>query len=644
MAKPLVIKTKDLISAEAFKRAFSRFCDLFVWRKEGYGLSKNDFSDLYRAKLDMLENYRLPPATDKALGGIIAGNGLSVSTKGVLDVKFPDLSNYVTFGDLKRDNAATELRFTKIENTNKRQQENTDVFKNQAMKRIELCESKITETEKQVGENLKRFDNYPTISEYDTALGDIREKLANKADADVLDKALNRKIAKNNLDGALINFLNQIKTEQEHAAEDRENIRSLKSDIISLNNLRHLVQENNQDINYIIQDMKNYVKSERLNDLVKAEAGKGLSERNFTNKDWDKLQELHNYTLPPANRITLGGVKVGENINVDDDGTISVAIPTAKDYIRKVESQRITDSLDERLTECENSSKLQSDTLNTMSASLSTAESKVKRLEAASQNHTNTLLTLATKSDLAQNIDALNKSKLNADEFKKYVSTKIGANNLTPDVNDKLNSTIKMSVSIDTLQRAVQNIEDDNTSQSNRIKSLNSLVTAIRNDIPNGKTYVRAQDGKKLSSNDFTDAQKAKLASALTMNDIGTRVVGLDLNNKIDSSYLPKSAHSLQCIDDIILEGAGSDEALYFNRKDKKLYYYDGVNYQPIHDNLFDKNGVDLRTEMADLYVKKAERDEDAEEIRALQKRVAALEQKLNMYQDETPESPEENG
>lgn len=38
------------------------------------------------------------------------------------------------------------------------------------------------------------------------------------------------------------------------------------------------------------------------------------------------------YTLPAANKTTLGGVKVGDNITVDDDGKISVARPQVRTW------------------------------------------------------------------------------------------------------------------------------------------------------------------------------------------------------------------------------------------------------------------------------------------------------------------------
>ena len=642
LAKPLEIKTRNLISAEAFRRAFSRIHDLFVRRKEGYGLSKNDFSDNYRIKLDSLENYRLPPATKKTLGGIIAGNGLDVDINGKLSVLFPDLSRYVTFMDLKKDNSQLDLRFKKIEQAAEQKDEDNTVFKSTALNRIGQCENRLTETNKAVKENLKRFDNYVTLTDHDTDISDVRERLEGKADASVLNDFLKRKVKKSDLDGNLINMLDTITTEQARAAEDRENLRSVKTDIASLNNLRQLVQSNSQDINYLSQEMHNYVTEDALRGFVVAEPGKGLSERSFTNEDWERLQSFHNYTLPIANQLNIGGVKAGDNVNISDDGTISVTVPTVKDFISKDDSKKVTDALDIRLTECENITAQQNNTLNTMSSSLSTTQNKVSSLESAAKSQAAAIDTLATKEDVLNKISSLDKSKVSVADFERHVAAKIGADKLNADINSKLDSTVTMTVDIGYLQKAVKSAETEMTRCFDRIKKLNSLITAIRTDIPDSKTYVRVLPGKSLSTNDFTDVLKNKLNNALTDNDIGVRVAGLNADNKLDKKYLPDSQRNVVYVDDILLEADGSKDVLYFNLADKKIYYYDGVNFQKTHDGLYNDDGVDLRTEMADLYVKKSEASDTDEKINALQSRIVELEIKLGMREAPEPEQPVE--
>lgn len=625
--KPLVkeIQTKDLVSVKAFRKAFSRICDLFVRRKEGYALSKNDFTDSYRTKLDELQNYTLPPATKKELGGILVGDGLDIDAKGRLSVLFPDLSPYVTFKDLKKDNAATELRFTKIENANKQKQSEDTVFQKTAMGKIGICESKIAETDKVARENAKRFDNYVTLAEHDTAVSELQDKLTEKADVTALNEVLKKKITKSDLDGGLINLLNTIEKEQDNAAEDRENLRSMKSDISSLNSLRQLVDANSKDINYLTQDIRNFITADALKDFVVSEPGKGLSERSFTNEDWNRLQSLHNYTLPPANKINLGGVKAGDNVEIAEDGTLNVRVPTVKDFITKEASEKITGDLDSRLTECEGNVSAHTNTLNTMSLAVSASKDKISSLEDTAREHATTLMTLATKTELNDSINAIDKAKVDAETFKRHTETKIGADNLNEDLNIKLNKTVTMAVDIEHLQTAMQNAEADVVRCFDRIKRLNNIVSAIRNDIPNATTYVRALPGKALSSNDFTDALKDKLSSALVANDINVKVVGLNENNKIDKKYLPDSASNVLYVEDITKQAEGSQEVLYFNKADKKIYYYDGMNFQKTHDGFYNDKGIDLRTEMADLYAKKSELKKMEETIHQMQEQIEKL-------------------
>lgn len=59
--------------------------------------------------------------------------------------------------------------------------------------------------------------------------------------------------------------------------------------------------------------------------FVKSEDGKGLSTNDFTNQDKEKLDSLENYILPVASVETLGGVKIGENLNIDENGVLSAS-------------------------------------------------------------------------------------------------------------------------------------------------------------------------------------------------------------------------------------------------------------------------------------------------------------------------------
>lgn len=68
--------------------------------------------------------------------------------------------------------------------------------------------------------------------------------------------------------------------------------------------------------------------------FVKQETGKGLSTNDFTTDEKTKLANLANYTLPIASTTILGGIKIGDNLTITSDGTISAVqgaytLPTA---------------------------------------------------------------------------------------------------------------------------------------------------------------------------------------------------------------------------------------------------------------------------------------------------------------------------
>lgn len=51
--------------------------------------------------------------------------------------------------------------------------------------------------------------------------------------------------------------------------------------------------------------------------------GKQLSTNDYTNEEKEKLNSLENYTLPTASADALGGVKIGDNLAIDENGVLS---------------------------------------------------------------------------------------------------------------------------------------------------------------------------------------------------------------------------------------------------------------------------------------------------------------------------------
>ena len=51
-------------------------------------------------------------------------------------------------------------------------------------------------------------------------------------------------------------------------------------------------------------------------------AGKGLSSNDYTSEEKEKLASLENYELPAASKNSLGGIKIGDGLAVDANGTV----------------------------------------------------------------------------------------------------------------------------------------------------------------------------------------------------------------------------------------------------------------------------------------------------------------------------------
>lgn len=78
---------KTIITLEKLQRFASNIgvkLDEKVTKEEGKGLSSNDFTSNEKEKLESLENYTLPTASESVAGGIKVGAGLSITEDGIL--------------------------------------------------------------------------------------------------------------------------------------------------------------------------------------------------------------------------------------------------------------------------------------------------------------------------------------------------------------------------------------------------------------------------------------------------------------------------------------------------------------------------------------------------------------------------------
>ena len=100
-----------------------------------------------------------------------------------------------------------------------------------------------------------------------------------------------------------------------------ENATSEQSGLMSNTDKSKLDELENYDDSKITGRIET-LETDILNKVDKEE-GKGLSSEDYTKIEKDKLASLENYVLSPATQETLGGIKVGENLTIDETGLLN---------------------------------------------------------------------------------------------------------------------------------------------------------------------------------------------------------------------------------------------------------------------------------------------------------------------------------
>ena len=103
---------------------------------------------------------------------------------------------------------------------------------------------------------------------------------------------------------------------------------------------------------YLDSNGVKYLWDKAANTYVKQEEGKGLSQENYSTAEKEKLAGLENYELPAASGNSLGGIKIGEGLHIDENGVVKTVynpeMPVEWDDIQDVpttlEGYGITDA------------------------------------------------------------------------------------------------------------------------------------------------------------------------------------------------------------------------------------------------------------------------------------------------------------
>ena len=215
---------------------------------------------------------------------------------------------------------------------------------NTAKENISTLQSDVTGVEESVGtltQSVSTMDT--TVKSLDTSVKGLQTNVTElqgtvsdvEESVSTLQTNLNNKVDKVQGKGLSTNdFTNEYKTKLDslNNYDDTtvtENIAELQSDISSLQttvgNHTKSIETNTTDITTLKGNVQTL--QTNLGNKVDKVTGKGLSTEDYTTAEKNKLAGIeanaNNYTLPKASGTVLGGIKIGNNLNIDENGVVS---------------------------------------------------------------------------------------------------------------------------------------------------------------------------------------------------------------------------------------------------------------------------------------------------------------------------------
>ena len=161
-----------------------------------------------------------------------------------------------------------------------------------------------------------------TVSDVEETVGTLQTNLNNK-----VDKVQGKGLSTND-------FTNQYKTKLDglNNYDDttvKQDITELQTDVNALEttvgNHTKSIETNTTDITTLKGNVQTL--QTNLGNKVDKVTGKGLSTEDYTTTEKNKLAGIeanaNNYTLPKASGTVLGGIKIGNNLNIDENGVVS---------------------------------------------------------------------------------------------------------------------------------------------------------------------------------------------------------------------------------------------------------------------------------------------------------------------------------
>lgn len=292
------------------------------------------FTKPEKDKLATLENYTLPVAEASTLGGVMvtASSGLKIDNLGHVEVdkdnlpflKTSDASNtYIS----KTDVSNTYLKKTDAETTYLK---SIPIASNTVLGGVKIGTGLTITSDGTLSANGVSVDLSPYLKSVDAEVAYIRKTAA---DTKYVAKEAGKGLSSNDFTTAEKNKLNSLNNYTLSVAT--------ASTLGGIKVGSGLTVETDGTLKAtgVSVDLTPYLKITDANTkFVAKEAGKGLSKNDYTDADKNKLDSLNNYTLPKASTSVLGGVKVGDGLTVENDGTLKAKIVDLSAYLKSADA------------------------------------------------------------------------------------------------------------------------------------------------------------------------------------------------------------------------------------------------------------------------------------------------------------------
>ena len=161
-----------------------------------------------------------------------------------------------------------------------------------------------------------------TVSDVEETVGTLQTNLNNK-----VDKVQGKGLSTNDFTNAYKTKLDGLNNYDDTTV--KQDITELQTDVNALEttvgNHTKSIETNTTDITTLKGNVQTL--QTNLGNKVDKVTGKGLSTEDYTTTEKNKLAGIeanaNNYTLPKASGTVLGGIKIGKNLNIDENGVVS---------------------------------------------------------------------------------------------------------------------------------------------------------------------------------------------------------------------------------------------------------------------------------------------------------------------------------